>query len=213
MAMTQEQFVRRLPEDERAAYAAYREEMVETLGGFEGVAEAMRAFGYDADEDYAPADWVEPVPAEPVVEPVKKRRFGERRKKEELTEADRAKLARVKFDKSYALLPPNAAASVELDWISGHPALLRVTREDKGENYNLTAKEIKDAPSRRAVNQLQHWVLNAKNRTEFHKQLLTEQKKKGVDGDGEKADSELAIGEVEDLLRSLKRTTAAAEHG
>lgn len=106
-------------------------------------------------------------------------------------------------------LPGCAAPGLELEWVGGHPAILRYDlQSDQTKKVMITADDILHAPnglppSRRAVSQLVHWA----NRVgEFHKQLLLTNKKAVFVGDeGQAAEDEHDIGlkEVRDLLAGL----------
>lgn len=64
-------------------------------------------------------------------------------------------------------LPQTAPAARELAWIRSHPAMSRHARTDDA--VVITADDVRDAPSRSAANQLQHW---ANRPNDFFKQLM-----------------------------------------
>jgi hypothetical protein len=94
----------------------------------------------------------------------------------------RMKKKKTDFEKSLTLLPNTAAPERELDWVSSHPAMLRLSRGDVDEEKQkviLDADDVMDsivgqAPSKRAVIMLQHW---ANNPDGLQKAMVSEQKK------------------------------------
>lgn len=109
-------------------------------------------------------------------------------------------------------LPAAAPPAVELEWVGGHPAILRRSlQRNKSEEAVITEEDILQAPhglppSRRAVNRLAHW---ANNVDEFQKQELSVHKKAEFVGKdrqaAEESDNDLSLKEVRDLLGSLAK--------
>lgn len=101
-------------------------------------------------------------------------------------------------------LPVTAAASVELDWINGHPAMLRAP--DSTGNVTLVPEDVKEtsigpAPSKRAVAALAHWV---NYKVEFYRQMMSVQKK---ETDSKENHSRIKtrrdVSELESLIQDL----------
>lgn len=114
------------------------------------------------------------------------------------------------FEEAMAKLPANASVQVELKWIAAHPAMTRLDRaNDKTKSILIDWNDILHAPhgaapSRAAANMLQHWV----NRPgEFHKQMLSEQKKAedAAGNSAQHAESDEDLAEVRHLLSQVRR--------
>lgn len=126
---------------------------------------------------------------------------------QELKEAKRREEAA--FNHAVAGLPPNAAVTDEICWIRRHPAMRRrYTQEDPEEYVKLTVEDVLSstagpAPSASAVNALAHW---ANHVAEFHKQLISEDKKKSSDGKGQDTlgEENEDLDEVAELLNSIE---------
>jgi hypothetical protein len=58
------------------------------------------------------------------------------------------------FEKKFMELPRSCSDENLLNWIAAHPAMRRL-RRNKGERVRLTVSDLKGAPSRIAVNELQ----------------------------------------------------------
>lgn len=122
--------------------------------------------------------------------------------------AKTAKVLRKAADLDYAMagLPDTADTTKEIDWIRSHPAMLRSGQEPT-KHILITVDDVLHAPngkapSRSAVSMLQHWANHA---AEFHKNLLSEQKKKadsGGESGGDTGDED--VSEVERLLKEVK---------
>jgi len=111
-------------------------------------------------------------------------------------------------------LPNRASSAVEMEWIRAHPAVSRLDRQkDQTKQVILTAEDVLlpphgPAPSKYAVQALQHWV----NRPgKFFEQMLSEDKKAMVES--EVAASEVIddLTEVEQLLLSVRQADAEPE--
>ena len=111
------------------------------------------------------------------------------------------------FEEAVGTLPDKASFSVEIDWIRSHPALVRLYRQsDKSKDVVLTAEDVLrcscgPAPSKSAVYSLQHW---ANHVMEFHKQMLSEHKKRQEDQKAdESVERDMGMDEVRKLLEEL----------
>ncbi len=131
-------------------------------------------------------------------------------KKAILRERRREEYAKANYDKAIASLPDRASAAAEIDWIRNHEAMTRLDRiEDrtKATRIIITADDITKAqhgpaPSRAAVNELQHWC----NRPEdFYKMILTEKKKQsaGAQSDILGPESAPEIKDIDAILLAL----------
>lgn len=103
-------------------------------------------------------------------------------------------------------VPSVAQPSAEMEWVSGHPAMMRLDMDDKLERVFITRDDIVNAPagpppSHRAVTQLVHW---ANRPNEFHKQLLTVHRKAEFVGD-EQAEEEAADMTLQELRALIKQ--------
>ena len=103
-------------------------------------------------------------------------------------------------------VPSVAQPSVEMEWVSGHPAMMRLDMDETLERVFITRDDIVNAPagpppSRRAVTQLVHW---ANRPNEFHKQLLGVHKKAEFVGD-EQAEEEAADMTLQELRALIKQ--------
>lgn len=120
------------------------------------------------------------------------------------------------FESAVASLPDTASAEVELNWIRGHPAMSRKHRtRDKTKDILVTVEDVVGtpryarAPSKSAVNALQHWCNYP---TEFHKALVSEQKKQTEQsGPGGRASGGDDFSEVERLLMEVRGGAAVKE--
>jgi hypothetical protein len=140
----------------------------------------------------------------------------EERLKREMAEMKRLELetveqeqAKIDFETAFIGLPNVAPPNEEWDWIGAHPAMMRQDRApDKLKSVNLTADDVLKAPhgpapSKRAVNQLQHWC-NAPR--EFYKAMIGVHKKQQEGDSGGAAghgDEDLSV--VEEMLNNLKK--------
>jgi hypothetical protein len=107
-------------------------------------------------------------------------------------------------------LPSTAEPALELEWVGGHPAMLRYDMQRDKTVFVMLAKEDVLAspngppPSRRAVSRLANWV-NRPNK--FHEMLLGEDKKAKHVGDDSgaqaEADNDVSLSEVRELLKGL----------
>lgn len=116
----------------------------------------------------------------------------------------KAEAEQKKWAETLEQLPDSASPSSELNWIRSHSAMTRLERipdRDKGTRIILEAEDIHPshgpAPSKAAVTMLQHW---ANNPDEFHKHLLTEQRKATkIDSDGSIVDNVEESQEIKDI--------------
>lgn len=127
-----------------------------------------------------------------------------------MQEEIRAERAQENFDEVLASLPNNADSKTEIEWISAHPAMMRKNRQkDATKQIIITVDDLLcapcgQAPSKAAASKLQHWANCPheffKNYTGDKKSIATEEKKDvaGVDP---------GVGEINALLKSLKRST------
>lgn len=128
--------------------------------------------------------------------------------KEEAKRKREAAKEQAQFDRAFRKLPDEATSSAELTWIRNHPAMGLKDRQQGADKLNrivLTAAHIKDSPSKAAVLSLQHWVNNP---GDFHKQIISEQKKTakpGEDDPGKGGDDEDSpeIKAIDELLMGL----------
>jgi hypothetical protein len=102
-------------------------------------------------------------------------------------------------------LPTSAPAVTELDWINGHPAMLRAP--DQTGNVALCKNDVNGtsvgpAPSKRAVAALAHWV---NHKIEFYRQMMSVQKK---ETDSKESHSKIKtrrdVEEIQEILRGLR---------
>lgn len=115
------------------------------------------------------------------------------------------------FEDALASIPAaTASRQVEIDWIRAHPAMTRKDRQsDKTKPVLIDANDILyakhgPAPSRAAVQALQHWV-NLPH--EFHKQLLAEYKKSVEEQQAREAVADTGLSEIERLLKEVEDAT------
>lgn len=109
------------------------------------------------------------------------------------------------FEDAVRMLPDDAPDSVVRDWIAGHPAMARLSRQkDKTKAVMITASDLLQAPhgkapSKSAAHALQHWA-NCPH--EFWKEML---RRKTVDDvasvEAEAADT--TIGDAKRLLAEV----------
>lgn len=108
------------------------------------------------------------------------------------------------FEAMLALLPDKAARMTELEWIRHHTAMTRKARMKGGKlkEVTLAVKDLKDAPSKAAVIELQHWCNQPQ---EFFKKVLGEtvKQKEETDSTKKKYDPSVDVAEIEALLRDL----------
>lgn len=126
--------------------------------------------------------------------------------------AEQAREAVSELEKTLAsiALPPVASPALELEWVRGHPAMMR--KDLKGENdrtpVRLTPEDILQAPhgpppSRSAVNQLVNW---ANRPDKFNEQLLGVNRKAeyiGTDAAAKEEAEDMSLHEVRELLKQL----------
>ncbi len=119
-----------------------------------------------------------------------------------------AVVVRKTFEQALNDLPPNAPVRVETDWVAAHPAMMRRDRQDHDRPVIIDVDDVLHAPhgrapSRAAVGKLQHWC----NRpAEFHKQLLSEDKKaEGGGGGGAGVEGDVDLAEVKQLLGQMRQ--------
>lgn len=112
--------------------------------------------------------------------------------------------AKIDFETAFIGLPNVAGDRVEWEWIGSHPAMLRLNRStEKLKSILLTGQDIAEAPSKRAVIQLQEWV-NAPRK--FCEALIGVQKKENKGDSSSSAghgDEDLSV--VEEMLNNLKK--------
>lgn len=112
---------------------------------------------------------------------------------EDLAIAEAERLALLgEFERVFRSLPLEADFSEVERWIKSHPAMNipRVVGEDG--TIEITAEDIRDAPSRSAVGQLTHWV-NKKD--EFYKLLMTNAGRAGK-GSGKESTDTMSVEEI-----------------
>jgi hypothetical protein len=112
------------------------------------------------------------------------------------------------FDVVLRQLPDTATTNVELDWIGAHTAMSRKARSQNRADIVLSADDVMRpahgrAPSKRAVNALQHW---AQHPAEFYKGMMSEQKRKmRDDADGNATVvKDMGLAEVERILKEME---------
>lgn len=123
----------------------------------------------------------------------------------ELPKPKRKSSRDTEFEAAFNRLPQVAPAQVEIDWISGHPAMYRKSRDPENCWITLSAEEIEGAPSKAAVNRLQFFVNNPK---EFNKDVSTIKNKLVSDADVDQERErvmDLGLEEVERLLNEVRR--------
>ena len=126
-----------------------------------------------------------------------------REKEEERKTRDRDRKRSQAWMTAFSKLPEEAEPEDELRWVRNHPAMMRAKLGEDA--TNLMPKEIKDAPSRSAVIQLQHWM---ENPDKFYNALLSRQAKtiesnQRPDED-EPEDLYPEIKDIDELLMSLE---------
>jgi hypothetical protein len=127
---------------------------------------------------------------------------GSNRNKSKLGEA----IALSMFDEALQRLPHRADRRAELDWVASHPAMIRAHRSNGRKSHILTANDVLNtsagpAPSKAAVNMLQHWVTDP---NEFFKQSLAEQRKVKDSDESKNQLKDKTVSEIEALLNSLE---------
>jgi hypothetical protein len=144
----------------------------------------------------------------------------EAEKKAILRERNRELKKKQDYDKAIASLPDRASAAAEIDWIRNHEAMTRLDRiadRTKATRIIITADDIAKAqhgpaPSRAAVNELQHWC----NRPEdFYKMILTEKKKQSAGSQSEILGPETTqeIKDIDAILMALDGAILARSNG
>lgn len=152
-------------------------------------------------------------------EPVKKKRMG----RPKMTDAQRKAKAAAKalipedeqeaaknsmlWERDFKKLPDSAQAGAELAWIRNHPAMGRKDRIGTDDPVILSREDIKDAPSKASVTQLQHWVNDPAS---FQKQVLSEQKKKTSSAEGRTGIGK-EIPQIEEIDMFLKSIDCAVK--
>ena len=111
------------------------------------------------------------------------------------------------FHSAMRSLPPTGDLDVEMQWVAAHPAMSRRDRSDDDEKILITRHDILKAPhgpapSRRAVQSLQHWVNDPR---EFQRILLAEYKeeKKKLSSSAKGDTSEEVLDDLEEAERIL----------
>lgn len=107
-----------------------------------------------------------------------------------------------KYENALSRLPTRASATAELDFVRMHPAMSRKDRD--GDTVVLKAKDIKDAPSVHAAQQLQHW---ANRPEEFYRQIMQLQRKRIESGEGDESaadDVPAEIARIDEMLALLE---------
>ena len=108
-------------------------------------------------------------------------------------------------------LPAVADPVAEMEWVSGHPAMMRADLLGvKGQRVQIRADDINRAPhgrapSRRAVNSLINWV----NRPDkFHDQIMGQLKKSGTEHTKEEAEKDVdpSLSEVRKYIEELRKS-------
>jgi hypothetical protein len=123
------------------------------------------------------------------------------------------------FEMALSGLPDKAQDSIEMAWISAHPAMYRQSRQkDKSKPVLLDADDVLypphgAAPSRAAVGALQHF---ANCPAKFFDGVLSEAKKQAGNASAEREAMEDDLAEVERLLKSVRasvRVPDPVNHG
>jgi hypothetical protein len=193
-------FVERMKREgrEKVWYTTVKQVMQETGKKYGQVAwEAMRRMGYEGPdkERQLYQEYLED---------------GEKSKLQRQIDAERLRIRdkqiTEEFEQAVLTLPDKAPISVEIDWISAHPAMFRRAREkDKTKNILLTPEDILftthgPAPSRAAVVALQHWINFP---LQFHKEILSEQIKHKEDREATKVNEDMGLEDVKRLLQQV----------
>ena len=107
-------------------------------------------------------------------------------REEEAIQEQKQKSLQQEFEAVFRELPCDADRSTVLAWIENHPAMVLPRRVNEDGVVELTADDIRDAPCRAAVGQLQHWV-NQKDK--FYADMLKRKPAEVArDGDGPSED-------------------------
>lgn len=116
--------------------------------------------------------------------------------------------SRSTWNAAMRLLPNTAALTVELDWIGAHPAMSQRVLGSEPDDAIVTVDDVLcpshgRAPSKRAVNQLLHWVHKP---GDFFKGLLAGRKKtaEGEGGAGAAAVKDMGLEEARRILEQME---------
>lgn len=110
--------------------------------------------------------------------------------------------AALSWDAIMARLPAKADDTTETQWIAAHPAMSRQLRAgDKDSPVVVTTKDIADAPSRTAVNDLLGWM---ERPTKFLEMRFQEARKRLDEKGSEEESVDVSLGEVERLLKEFR---------
>ena len=123
-------------------------------------------------------------------------------REEEAIEEQKQKLLQQEFEAVFKELPCDADRSTVLAWIENHPAMV-LARSVNGDGLvELRVEDIRDAPSRSAVGELQHWV-NQKDK--FYADMLKRKPAEAIDdSDGPSVDDlELHDPTLKDVKKML----------